>query len=121
MIYKNLTFCKYILDNLHRQVLQIHYLMLLLNWSMELSCLMCSGRRDRNCGDLELIVSKPKYRVSFSFCLKFLKISNAVSIISLFKDRCHYGKSKTFFNFEDFDKECLNVSMVVKNVIINLQ
>ena len=50
--YKNPTFCKYTLHNLHGQVLQTHCLTLLLNWSKELSCLMCSGRRDHNCGDL---------------------------------------------------------------------
>ena len=51
-IYKNSTFSKYTLHNLHGQVLQTHCLTLLLNWSKELSCLMCSGRRDHNCGDL---------------------------------------------------------------------
>ena len=51
-IYKDPTFCKYTLQNLHGQVLQTHCLTFLLNWSNELSCLMCSGRRDQNCGDL---------------------------------------------------------------------
>ena len=31
------------------------------------------------------------------------------------------GGAKIFFNFEDFDRQCLDVSMVVTNVIIILQ
>ena len=50
--YKNPTFCKYTLHNLHGQVLQTHCLTLFLNWYIELSYLMCSGRRDHICGDL---------------------------------------------------------------------
>ena len=70
-IYKNPTFCKYTLHNLHRQVLQTHCPKLLLNWFKELSCLMCSGSRDHNCGNLQLIASKPKYTVLF------LSVSNS--------------------------------------------
>ena len=50
--YKNPTFCKYTLHNLHGQVLQTHCLTLLLNCSMELIHLMCSGSCDHNSGDL---------------------------------------------------------------------
>ena len=44
---------------------------------MELSCLMCSGRRDHNCRDLQLIFSKPKYRVVF------LSVSNYWKFLTL--------------------------------------
>ena len=47
---------------------------------------------------------------SFPFCVKLLKISN-LSIISPFKDRSYYQRSKTFFNFEDLNEECPNVSI----------
>ena len=50
-IYKNPTVLRNALHNLHGQILQTHCLLLHLNWSKELICLMCSGRSDHNCGE----------------------------------------------------------------------
>ena len=98
-IYKNPTFRRYTaLRNLHGQVLQTHWLTLLLNnvRSLFVSCVLVGVTIIAENGNLLFL----NQYIQFFLCLKPLKIFGVVSDISLFKHRFHNRRSKTIFYFE---------------------
>ena len=72
-VYKILDFEGILLHNLHRQVLT-HCLTVFVSLSMELICLMCSGRSDQDCRVRQLYVSKPKCTTLFLSVSKYWKV-----------------------------------------------
>ena len=110
-IYKNPTFWRYSLQNLLGQILQTHWLALLLNWS----CVLLGVTIIAESGKWTFLNQNMKF---FFF---LLKISEVVRGISSFNYRIHNWRSKNIFRFDNFNRKSLNISMVVTHFIVVLQ